>query len=89
MSSGHVTTFNTYNAYGQPLTITDPNGVVTTLTYDARQRITSRSAAGRNHQRFTYYPTGLMKQGHPARRQLPAIHLRCRSSPDRLHGQPG
>ena len=36
---GHVTTFNTYNAYGQPLTITDPNGVVTTLTYDARQRL--------------------------------------------------
>ena len=26
---GHVTTFNTYSAYGQPHTITDPNGVVT------------------------------------------------------------
>lgn len=33
---GHVTTYNAYNAHGQPLTITDPNGVVTTLTYDLR-----------------------------------------------------
>ena len=32
-----VTTFDEYNAHGQPLTITDANGVVTTLTYDARQ----------------------------------------------------
>ena len=29
---GHITTYNTYNSYGQPLTITDPNNVVTTLT---------------------------------------------------------
>jgi YD repeat-containing protein len=39
---GHVWTFNTYNAHGQPLTITDPNGIVTTLTYDARLRLLSR-----------------------------------------------
>jgi YD repeat-containing protein len=58
---GHVTTFNTYNAYGRPLTITDPNGVVTTLNYDARQRIISRSNAGETTS-VTYYPTGLMKQ---------------------------
>ena len=38
---GQVTTFLTYNGNGQPLTISDPNGVVTTLTYDARQRLTS------------------------------------------------
>ena len=38
----HVTTYNSYNAHGQPLTITDPNGVATTLTYDLRQRLTSR-----------------------------------------------
>jgi RHS repeat-associated protein len=58
---GHVTTFNTYNAYGQPLTTTDPNGVVTTLTYDTRQRITSRSTAGETTS-VTYYPTGLVKK---------------------------
>ena len=39
---GHVTTYNTYNTFGQPLTITDPNGTVTTLTYDKRQRLLSR-----------------------------------------------
>ena len=57
---GHVTTFNTYNAVGQPLTITDPNGVLTTLTYDARQRLTSRSVAGETTT-FSYYPVGLLK----------------------------
>jgi RHS repeat-associated protein len=57
---GHVWTYNTYNAYGQPLTITDPNGVLTTLTYDARQRLTSRSTAGETTS-FSHYPTGLLK----------------------------
>ena len=55
---GHVTTYNTYNAHGQPLTITDPNGVVTTLTYDARQRLTSRTV-GSEQTTFDYWPTGL------------------------------
>jgi len=57
---GHVTTYNTYNAHGQPLTITDPNSVVTTLTYDARQRLASRQV-GTELTSFTYYPTGLLK----------------------------
>ncbi len=57
---GHVWTYNTYNAYGQPLAITDPNGVLTTLTYDARQRLTSRNASGETTA-LSYYPTGLLK----------------------------
>lgn len=57
----HITTYNTYNAHGQPLTITDTNGVVTTLTYDARQRLTSR-AVGSEQTTFTYWPTGLLKK---------------------------
>jgi YD repeat-containing protein len=56
---GQVTTFNTYNGHGQPLTITDPNGVVTTLTYDARQRVTSRKV-GTETTGYSYYPTGLL-----------------------------
>ncbi len=40
---GHVTQINTYDLNGNPLTIVDPNGVITTLTYDQRQRLTSRS----------------------------------------------
>lgn len=58
---GHVTTYNTYNAHGQPLTITDPNGVVTTLTYDLRQRLTSRTI-GSEQTTFDYWPTGLLKK---------------------------
>jgi RHS repeat-associated protein len=58
---GHTTTYNTYNAHGQPLTITDPNGVVTTLTYDLRQRLTSRSV-GSEQTTFEYWPTGLLKK---------------------------
>ena len=43
---GHVTSITEYNAHGQPLSITDPNGLVTTLAYDARQRLTSRNVGG-------------------------------------------
>jgi len=58
---GHVWTFNTYNAHRQPLTITDANGVVTTLTYDAKLRLTSRQV-GTETTSYSYYPTGLLKQ---------------------------
>ena len=60
-SVGNVTTYNSYNAHGQPLTITDPNGVVTTLTYNTRMRLTSRKV-GSETTAFSYYPTGLLKQ---------------------------
>ena len=60
-AAGHATTYNTYNAHGQPLTISDPNGVVTTLTYDLRQRITSRTV-GAEVTTLTYWPTGLLKK---------------------------
>ncbi|MEA3195517.1 MAG: hypothetical protein QOD26_3850, partial [Betaproteobacteria bacterium] len=38
-----VTQITSYNAHGQPLTIVDPNGLTTTLAYDSRQRLTSRT----------------------------------------------
>ncbi len=57
---GHVWTFNTYDAHGQPLTITDPNGVVTTLIYDARLRLLSRQV-GTETTHYGYYPTGLLQ----------------------------
>jgi YD repeat-containing protein len=40
---GHTTQITAYNAHGQPLTIVEPNGLTTTLTYDARQRLKSRT----------------------------------------------
>ncbi len=43
---GHVTQITSYNAHGNPLTIVDPNGVTTTLTYDLRQRLKTRTVAG-------------------------------------------
>ena len=59
-AAGHVWTYNTYNLYGQPLNITDPNGVQITLTYDAQRRLASRTIAGETST-FSYYPTGLLK----------------------------
>src|SRR6185312_17213513 len=58
---GHVTTYNTYDADGRPLTITDPNGTVKTLTYDARGHLKSELVAGETTA-FTYYPTGLLEK---------------------------
>jgi RHS repeat-associated protein len=60
-AAGHVTTYNTYNAHGQPLTITDPNGLVTTLAYDLRERLTSRTI-GSEQTTLVYWPTGLLKK---------------------------
>ena len=45
-AAGHQTSITDYNAYGQPLTIVDPNGLTTTLAYDTRQRLTSRNVSG-------------------------------------------
>lgn len=55
-----VATVTSYNAYGQPLTIKDANGVVTTLAYDTRERLTSRQTSTETTG-YGYYPTGLLK----------------------------
>lgn len=54
---GHVTQYTRYNAHGQAEEIIDPNGVTTTLTYDLRLRLTSRSTAGETT-RLQYDPVG-------------------------------
>ena len=43
---GHVTTIQEYNAHGQPLRTIDANGLVTTIAYDARMRVTNRTVGG-------------------------------------------
>ena len=58
---GQVTSYATYDVHGQPLTIVDPNGLTTTLTYDARQRLTS-STAGTEKTSYEYWLTGLLKK---------------------------
>jgi YD repeat-containing protein len=42
---GHVTTFDAYNADGQPVRVSDPNGVVTAMAYDARGRLKTRTVS--------------------------------------------
>ena len=41
-----VTTSTAYDLNGRPTSITDPNGVVTTLTYHPRGWVTSRTVGG-------------------------------------------
>ena len=38
---GHVTTLGNYDAHGHARTVTDPNGLVTRLSYDPRGRLTA------------------------------------------------
>ena len=58
---GQTTQITSINAAGQPLTITDPNGVVTTLTYDADLRLVSRQTSGETTS-YSYGPTGLLQR---------------------------
>ena len=41
-AAGQTTSFTAYNLHGQPLSTTDANGLVTTMTYDARLRLKTR-----------------------------------------------
>ena len=43
---GYVTTLGNYDAHGRPRLITDPNGLVTMLSYDLRGRLISRNVGG-------------------------------------------
>jgi YD repeat-containing protein len=60
-AAGHVTTITEYNAHGQPLTILDPNALSTTLAYDLRQRLTSRSV-GAETTGYEYDGVGQLKK---------------------------
>ena len=53
--------YNSYNAHGQPLTITGFDGISTTLSYDVRQRLTAMQI-GTEATGFDYWPTGLLRR---------------------------
>ncbi len=55
---GHVTTITAYDLNGRPLSITDPNGVVTTLAYHPRGWLTSRGRWRRDHRPTTTTASG-------------------------------
>ena len=52
---GQVTQYTRYNPHGQIEQIIDPNGLTTTLSYDARQRLTSRSSSDGSSTQTTQY----------------------------------
>ena len=56
---GHATKINRYSANGQPEVTVDPNGLATTLAYDARQRLISMDVGGETTT-YTYDPAGLL-----------------------------
>lgn len=58
---GHLTSFNDYNHHGQLLSSTDQNGIVTTNTYDLRQRLLSRTV-GTETISLQYDPVGQLYQ---------------------------
>jgi len=58
---GHATRITHYNAHGQPETIIAPNGLITTLSYDARQRLISNGIGSETTQ-FQYDNAGQLIQ---------------------------
>ncbi len=56
----HTTTFTQYDANGRPLSLTDPNGLLISLGYDVRGRLTSKTIGG-NTTAFSNYPTGQLQ----------------------------
>jgi len=58
---GRVTQYSKYNRHGQLIESTDPNGVVTTNTYDLRMRLLSTTVAGQTT-RYEYDPVGQLKK---------------------------
>jgi RHS repeat-associated protein len=56
-----VTSYSNYTATGQPQTVTDPNNVDTTYTYDSLGRVRSVTVDG-DTTSYTYTPTGKIEQ---------------------------
>ena len=54
-AKGHTTSITAYNGHGQPLRIVDPNGLITRLAYDERQRLISRTVGGEADGETTSY----------------------------------
>ncbi|MCK5831914.1 MAG: RHS domain-containing protein [Methylococcales bacterium] len=58
---GQITQITAYDPSGRPLTIVDPNGAITELSYDLRGRLTNQITEG-NSTRLSYDPAGNIKQ---------------------------
>jgi YD repeat-containing protein len=71
---GPVTQITAYSAHGQPLTIVDPNGLVTTLAYDLRQLADFQDRRHGNDE-LRVRRGGAAHQGDTARWFVPFVHL--------------
>ncbi|MCR5881400.1 RHS repeat protein [Rhizobacter sp. J219] len=60
-AAGRVTRYTQYNKHGQVLESVDPNGVVTSHTYDLRQRLLSTTVGGQTTN-YQYDPVGQLKR---------------------------
>jgi len=60
-AKGHVTRFTKYNAAGRWLEMKDGNNVLTTRTFDLRERLKSVTVGGGTTS-YDYWPTGLLKK---------------------------
>ena len=60
-SMGQVTKITSYDVNGYPFVIEDPNGLITTLTYDSRNRLTSQTR-GAEVTRYAYDALGQLTQ---------------------------
>lgn len=60
-AAGKVTQYTQYNKHGQLLQSIDPNGVISSFTYDLRQRPLSSTVGGQTTS-YTYDPVGQLKR---------------------------
>lgn len=60
-AAGKVTQYTKYNKHGQLLESNDPNGVVSSFTYDLRQRMLSSTVGGQTTS-YTYDAVGQLKR---------------------------
>ena len=58
---GQVTRITSYNADGQPLSLTDPNGLVTTFQYDARGLLIAKTV-GTEQTSYNFDPAQLLSK---------------------------
>ncbi|QTN25657.1 RHS repeat protein [Rhizobacter sp. AJA081-3] len=60
-AAGKVTQYTKYDKHGQLLESVDPNGVVSSFSYDLRQRLLSSTTGGQTTT-YTYDPAGQLKR---------------------------